>query len=254
MFPFFQIGSLAIQAPGLILLVGVWAGLTLSEKLVSERKKLPLSADQLSNIVWFGLAAGILGARVGYILLFPDIFISNPLSIVSLNPGLLDTWFGAGAALVAMVIVAQRYDLTAAIVLDGLTPMLAVLGAAIALASLASGARYGLPSDAPWAVDLFGASRHPAQLYDFLAAAAIIAFLLLRRKKFHFGDGKLFVVFVALSAGATLFLEAFHATGPIVGGWRLVQLAAWLVLAVCLWLLRTGLPARRKGKHAVVRG
>lgn len=238
MFPFFHIGPLAIQAPGLILLVGVWAGLALSEKLVGERKKLAVSPAQLGNLVWAGLAAAILGARLGYVLLFPNVFFASPLSLVSLNPGLLDPWFGFGAALVAIVIVAQRYNLSAALVLDALAPMLATLCAAISLANLASGARYGLPSDVPWAVNLFGASRHPVQLYDFLAATAVLAFLLIRRSTFKLGDGRLFLTYVALSAGAFLFLEAFHATGPVVDGWRGLQVIAWLALAASLWFMR----------------
>jgi prolipoprotein diacylglyceryltransferase len=51
--------------------------------------------------------------------------------------------------------------------------------------------------------------------------------------------GTLFLGFVAASAAARLFLEAFRGDSYLlVGGFRLGQLIAWGLLAVCLWALR----------------
>jgi phosphatidylglycerol:prolipoprotein diacylglycerol transferase len=239
MFPFLQIGSLAIQVPGLVLLIGFWVGLTLSEKLVERNSGKVISAAQITNLAWMALVSGLIGARLGFVLRFPSAFGLNPLNLVSLNPGLLDPWFGFSAAVLAVVIIAQRKGFAGWLLLDAFTPLFASVSAAIALSNLASGARYGLPADLPWSIELFGSLRHPAQLYDFLAIAFIQAILWLGIKQYQLGDGRLFFTFGALSSGAILFLEAFHGTGPIwFGGLRAIQIAAWLALAVSLWFLR----------------
>lgn len=239
MFPVLQIGPFAVQVPGLIILGGLWAGLTLSERLVEKRRNTPMSPAQVTNLALLSILAGIIGARLGYLLLFPSAFSLNPLTIVSLNPGLLDPWFGFSTAVLAAAVISQRNRFSAKLVLDVFTPFLAGLSAAISLSNLASGVRYGLPTQMPWAVELFGANRHPAQLYDFLAAAVILAIIWQWRKTYELGEGKLFFIFLALSSAAFLFLEAFHATGPsLLDGWRVVQILAWLALAVSLWFLR----------------
>lgn len=239
MFPFLQLGPFAIQVPGLIILGGLWVGLTLSEKSVERTRGIPISPTQVTNLALLSLLAGVIGARLGYLLLFPSAFSLNPLAILSLNPGLLDPWFGFGAAVLAGAVISQRKRFSAKLILDVFTPLLAALSAAISLSNLASGARYGLPTNIPWAVELFGANRHPAQLYDFLAAALIFVFLWQRKRNYNLGEGRLFFTFVALGSGAFLFLEAFHATGPfLMNGWRMVQILAWLAMAGSLWFLR----------------
>jgi len=238
-FPVLQIGPFAVQVPGLIILGGLWAGLTLSERLAEQRRNVPISPAQVTNLALLSLLAGIIGARLGYLLRFPSAFSLNPLTILSLSPGLLDPWFGFGAAVLTAAVFSQRKEFSAKLILDVFTPLQAALVMAWSMSNLASGERYGLPTEVPWAVELFGANRHPAQLYDFLAAALILAILWQRRKIYRLGEGKLFFTFLALSSASFLFLEAFHATGPILlDGWRAAQVLAWLALAVSLWFMR----------------
>lgn len=240
MFPILQIGPLAIQVPGLVLLVGLWLGLTLSERLLHESKHQNMQANDISNLAYVSLAAGVISARVGFALRFPAAFALNPLDLLSLSPALLDPWFGLLTGLIAATAFAQQRRLPARLVLDVLTPLFAIMTAAWFLSNLASGNGYGLPTNVPWAINLFGALRHPAQIYDFLAAFAIFAFLWIRRRNFSLGNGIFFLIFLALTSGSMLFLDAFHASGPILpGGWRTPQIAAWLVLAGSLWGLRS---------------
>jgi len=239
MFPILQIGSIAIQVPGLILLAGLWVGLTLSERLAGETKRQPMRPGEVSNLALLILLAGALGARLGYVLRFPSAFELNPWNVLSLNPGLLDPWMGVTAVIIAAMVFAQRKGLAAKLILDVFTPMLAVLSAAWFLSSLASGNGYGLPTALPWAVDLFGAGRHPTQIYDTLAAVLILVTLWWQRGSFRLGEGRLFFVFLAFTSASRVFLEAFHAAGAVLpGGWRANQILAWLVFALSLWVLQ----------------
>ncbi len=45
---------------------------------------------------------------------------------------------------------------------------------AVPLANLASGDAFGAPSSLPWAIELWGAARHPVQIYEAVAAGLIL--------------------------------------------------------------------------------
>ena len=61
MLPILQIGPLAIQTPGLILLGGLWLGLSLSER---HARRYKVDPGVLYNLVFLLLIVGILGADI----------------------------------------------------------------------------------------------------------------------------------------------------------------------------------------------
>lgn len=235
MLPVLQIGPLSVPTSGLILLAGLWVGLSLSERFARRFKSDP---EIISNLLFFSLLAAILGARLSYALRFPNAFIEHPASLISLNPGLLDPWGAAGAALLSALIYGQRKNLRFWPTLDAVTPAIASLILALALSNLASGMGYGMPSELPWSIELWGTSRHPTQIYEALAAFFILAYLLRRPAPNGKAAGSQFLDFAALSAASRLFLEAFRGDSPLLpNGWRLIQILAWLALAGSIWQL-----------------
>ncbi len=232
MFPTIQIGPLALQAPGLILLGGLWLGLSLAEKLAMPNRE---AVNHLYNLTFTALIAGIIGARLAYLLRFPDAFMANPLSLLSLNPGLLDRNAGLAVGLLAAVVYGQRKNLNFWFTLDRLTPLFAVFMVAISLSNFASGSAFGAPTDLPWGIELWGATRHPTQIYAALLAAGILV-LVVRWQATKSTAGMVFLQFVAWSAAAMLLVEGFRGDSLLVGaGLRLAQLVAWGLLALSLW-------------------
>jgi prolipoprotein diacylglyceryl transferase len=232
MFPILQIGPLALQTPGLMYLLGLWFGLSLAEKFAPRRG---VSADTLYNLVFTGLIAGILGARLGYVVQYPGAFLTSPLSLVSLNPGLLDPFSGCAAALIASLVYGARNRLEVWNTLDALTPFFAVFMIGAALANIASGAAFGMETSLPWGIELWGAKRHPTQFYELAGAILILLALGRRSKDSSAPAGTLFLAFLALTAGARLFFEAFRGDSTLIlRGIRAAQVVAWLALAGAL--------------------
>jgi len=233
MFPILHVGPLAIQVPGLLLLIGLWLGLSLAERFSPHREIQP---NVLFNLVFIGLIAGIVGARFAYVFRFPEIFTNNPISVLSLNPGLLDPLAGSLSAIFLALIYIQRKSLPFWSAMDVLTPIIAVLGVAIGLSHLASGSQFGRLTDLPWGIDLWGAKRHPTQFYETLSAGIILAIFWPLRDPWKIAlPGKYFLSFMALSASATIFLQAFHADSTVTSnGFRIVQIISWLILALSL--------------------
>ncbi len=239
MLPILQIGPLAIQTPGLILLLGLWFGLTLAEKLAQIDRIIDPNA--IYNLALTALLAGILGARLFYVARYPDIFFNDPLSLISPNTAMLDAFGGWVTGGLAMLIYGQRRKLPLWPVLDALTPALSVLLIATGLAHFASGDAFGIPARLPWSIRLWGEYRHPTQLYETLLAAGI-AVLVWPRRRAEQPAGVRFLAFVALSAFARILVESFRADSTLIfGSLRTAQVIAWGILAISTQWIATRL-------------
>jgi phosphatidylglycerol:prolipoprotein diacylglycerol transferase len=212
----------------LLLLGTIWLGLNLSER----RLKAPLSPEVLSNLVFSGMLGYLLGGRVLYAVEHFSQVMQSPLSLFSISG--MFSLKGAMLTLVfTLLIYLQRHDLPLWPTLDALTPLLACALIGLSLANLASGDGFGKESNLPWAWELWGARRHPTQVYEFIASLATLGVILRLRPA---APGVLFLRFLALTCGWALFLFAFRGDSHLLpGGVRLEQVIAWLGLALSLW-------------------
>jgi prolipoprotein diacylglyceryltransferase len=231
MFPILQVGPLAVQLPGLFLLVGVWVGSAIVER---EAPKRGLSGAALSSLVFYSLVAGLLGARLGYALRYWTVYVEDPLGLFSLNPKTLSAAEGFAAALLTALVQARLRRLPLWPTLDAFAPALAAFTVFAGLADISSGDAFGAPTSLPWAVQLWGTPRHPSQVYTVLLAIAL--FLVVRRlSRWPPFSGFVFLTWLALAAASRLFLEAFRGDSLIVlGSFRSAQLLSLAILGAAL--------------------
>jgi phosphatidylglycerol:prolipoprotein diacylglycerol transferase len=233
MFPVLQLGPLALQLPGLILLTGLWIGLVLSERRAHRHAENP---SHLYNLAFTMLIAGVIGARLAYAVAYPNAFFTNFLNLVSLNPGLLDPFAGGLIAALAGAIYIYRKHLPFWTIMDTLTPLFALMAIAIGVSHFSSGSAYGELTNLPWGIHLWGATRHPTQIYEIIfATITMVVVILLDKTSVSQIPGTIFLTFLSLTAVSRLFLEAFRGDSLVVAnGFRLAQVIAWLILAICL--------------------
>lgn len=230
MFPILHIGPLAIQAAGLFVIASVYIGIVLAEKRAANHG---VKSELLDNLILFSLFTFLAGGRLSFALQHWDNFRASPLDIFSPNPSLFDLAGGLALGLLAALVHGRRKGLSLWPTLDALTPFFATLMVGLAAAHLADGSAFGKETSLPWGIELHGARRHPSQVYE-TAAALVILGLVGLRKPFR-ATGAQFLVFVAFTAGACLYLEAFRGDSILVlGGLRLAQILAWLALALAL--------------------
>ena len=214
----------------ILILIALWIGLALAEKR-AERHNVP--KDALSNLVYYSLFGYILGGRLLYALSNFSAFAQSPLSLFSLNLDLFDSVAALAAAVIVGIVYGSRQKLPFWSTLDALTPLFTTLMVGLSLSHLAAGTAFGRPTDLPWGMNLWNATRHPTQIYELLAALVIFGLVWLRRTDLPAGSN--FLVFAALTAGARLFLEAFRGDSTLIfAGLRLAQVIAWLVLTSTL--------------------
>jgi len=235
MFPFLRIGPLLIQIPGLALLAGVWAGMTLIEK---EALHLKLNTTTTLNSIFYGLFGGLIGARLIYAVQHLNTYLANPLSLFSLSTSTLNPLAGLIIGVVITYLFGRRQKLPLRPTLNALAPGLAVMMIAIGVANIFSGNSYGSPTHLSWAIYLWGEYRHPTQVYE--TVAALIVFVIWKMIPTESqSSGFSFLQVVALSAGARIFLEAFRGDSLIwPGGFRAAQVIALMILTVAIYLAR----------------
>ena len=217
----------------ILVMAAIWLGITLAEK---RAPKHGVSANDLNNLAFYPLLGYVLGGRILFALENLSAFAESPLSIFSLNLDLFDPIGGLAVALIVAFVYGQRKSMSLWPTLDSLTPLFAIFAVGLALAHLVSGNAFGQATSLPWGMDLWGATRHPSQIYALLAS--LLTFGLLWFQKTDSGPGSSFLTFVALTSGWRVLLEAFRGDSTLIfGGIRSAQIIAWIVLAVSLSLL-----------------
>lgn len=236
MLPVLNIGPLAIPTPAFILLIGFWLGLELAEK---QAELFGASPKHIYNLTLVAVIAGLVGARVTFLVQVPQVLLDSPLSLLSPRPEMLDAAGGVVIAILAAGVYLWRQRLKPWVMLDALTGLLVVLGVTLGLSHFASGDAFGAPTTLPWAIELWGQMRHPSQVYETLAALAI-GWLVWPGSRIAQSSkarpGLRWWAFLALSAAARLVLESFRGDSTLILGlFRQAQVIAWFVLAVSLW-------------------
>jgi prolipoprotein diacylglyceryltransferase len=234
MAPYLSIFGFSVQAYSLLVLLAAWAGLWLAARRAG---RLGLDGDYIYNLGFYTLLATLLGARLAYALSHWSAYQGALLAVLSPTPTALAWPEGVVIGGLVALIYWLRFRLPTGVTLDALAPGLALALSLERLGAFLDGRDYGEPTALPWGVPMWGEERHPIQVYEMLALLAILGILWWRRERRPFA-GHSFTLFVALYAGARLFLEAFRADAALLaGGLRATQVIALAALLGAVWYL-----------------
>ena len=100
MLPIIQIGPIALPTYPLLLLAGLWAGLALA---AYRARQLGLDGDHVYNAGLYGLIAGIIGARVWFVLSHWENYAPDITQAFSLSRSALST--GEGLIIYGLVVL-----------------------------------------------------------------------------------------------------------------------------------------------------
>jgi phosphatidylglycerol:prolipoprotein diacylglycerol transferase len=203
----------------------------------AAKERLGIDPNATLDLALYAIIAGIVGGRIGYIVVNLPQFIEEPARMITIwRDGGLVLYGALVAALLLVRAFAQRLKVSFGALLDAFAPgLIAGYGVAM-IGALLHGLFAGKATGVPWAIELFLERRHPAQLYLLLASAAILIILRAQRGQ-HLAPGALFVLALFLQAVARFavdfFVEAPAVIGPLTAG----QLASGVVVVATGLLL-----------------
>ncbi len=222
------IGPLTIYSFGFMLAVAV---ILCSYLLGRDAQKAGLPSKAAADFVFWVSLGGILGARIFYILLNLDLFVSYPSEIFQLQNGGLAWQGGLIAAIAVAIFYLRKNRLPVLKFLDLATPY-GALGQSIGrIGCFLNGCCHGKPVWWGPYFPVHDAHLHPTQIYE--SAGLFIMFLFLRRLNAkNLGDGRIFAVYLMLAAVLRFIVQFFRDDrDPFWWGLSIFQ---WVCVAVLL--------------------
>ncbi len=154
---------------------------------LKRRPDLGFTAQDLDDLLFYGILGVILGGRLGYVLFYKaSFYLAHPIEIFYVWQGGMSFHGGFLGVLVAMILFARRTKRTFFQVTDYIAPLVPTGLAAGRLGNFINGELPGRivdPNTIPWAmwfpqVDRIPIARHPSQLYQ-LALEGLLLFVVL---------------------------------------------------------------------------
>ena len=230
--PFIQIFGLAISAAP----AAVWLGAVIAIWLVGRTAAWRgLDGRALGDALTVAGFAALLGARLGYVALHATAYLRDPLAALALNTSALDGVIGALAGVGVLAWRLRRAGMLRWAAADALAPPALVLAMGLALASYFDGAVFGAVAEVPWAVEVWGAARHPVQFYEMAGLLAVLAATVVVRKR-ALPAGALALGAVLAYGLLRLSVDGFRADeAALLAGLRASQIVAAVCAALAAW-------------------
>jgi prolipoprotein diacylglyceryl transferase len=222
-----KIGPLVIRYYGLMYVVAIALGAFLFSR-EARRRRLPLSTEDLLDLVLVTIPAAVLGARLYYVVFQWGYYRLHPMDIFKLWEGGLAIHGGVLAGALAVYLFCRAKKARFWTVTDALVPSL-ILGQAIGrIGNLMNGDAYGTPTTLPWGIRFPaespagqaypGLATHPTMIYESLLNFAVFVLLWGIRKR-GYKDGYLTALYFLLYSVARSIVSLVRADdlylGPI---------------------------------------
>lgn len=213
MFPIlFSIGAFHFYSLSLFLILSWVIFSFVFWKLLREEA---VPEEKIFDLTFYATLSAIIGGRVFFIILNPDIFGGSLIKMLALwvVPG-LSFWGALVFAVAILTFLSRRKGVRLGYVLDALSVSLPLSFIPGAIGAMLDGAEVGLPARLPWAVSFAGyaGSRHPLGLYEiiiFVLIAVLMLFLRHRAGKSELPYGLLgirfFLIFIIFMFGLEFF-------------------------------------------------
>lgn len=179
---FMRIGPLQFRWYGLMYVLAFIAAYFIIRGEV-KRKHLPMTIDDVADLVFYGALGVVLGGRLGYIIFYNlDFYLKNPLKLLAVWEGGMSFHGGFLGVIVAFVLFARRKKLPFLRLMD-MSALCAPVGLGLGrMGNFINAELYGRPTDLPWGVVFPGSDglpRHPSQLYEAFLEGLVL-FLVVR--------------------------------------------------------------------------
>lgn len=234
----FDIGPLRVNFYGVAIALGVIAAIWLATRRFEQRGGDPKTIERASIIA---VIAGIIGARIGYVITHPRARDSI-VDAIRIWDGGLAFFGGLLVGGIAMIWVIRREGASIADVADSVAPAIPLAQAIGRWGNYFNQELYGRPTDLPWAVEIAEENRvqefldsatfHPTFLYESLLNLIVVGVILWVEKRFKPAPGSLFTVYLVLYGIVRFLMELLRTDTD----YRLAGVSrnGWIALATAL--------------------
>lgn len=240
-----EIGPFSIRYYGLMYVLGIIIAIFLVRSEV-RRKRLPLSEDEQMNLLLFTVLAGIIGARLYYVVFNWPYYRQFPWEIPAVWRGGLAIHGGVLGGICAVLWFARRKTIPLLRLTDVVAPPL-ILGQALGrFGNFMNGDAHGVPTTLPWGVVFAPGTPagaqfpniplHPTMLYEMAINLGIFAYLWSTRKR-PAKDGYTTMRYLLLYSLGRFGVEFLRADSLWFGPFRTAQLVSLVLIVLSATLM-----------------
>ncbi|MBI5683300.1 MAG: prolipoprotein diacylglyceryl transferase [Deltaproteobacteria bacterium] len=253
----FEYGPIQIRFYGLMYVIAILVGTYLIKKEV-KHKGVQLTDDNVMNFIFGTVLAGIIGARLYYVVFNLDYYLANPKEIPAIWHGGLAFHGGLIGGLIFALVYLKRHNIEFWRMADIVAPAI-ILGQAFGrFGNFMNGDAHGMPTTMPWGIvfpkeSIAGAEfpnipLHPVMLYEMAINLSIFFFLWFGMRKHApacskqgrgYKDGFIFALYLLLYSIGRFIVENFRADSLMLGYLRTAQVVSILVaIAAVIFILK----------------
>jgi phosphatidylglycerol:prolipoprotein diacylglycerol transferase len=170
----FSIGFLKIRWYGLMYVIGFLFAWWLARRRCRSAGS-PITAEQVDDLIFYGMLGVILGGRIGYALVYgTEQLLSDPLYLFKITEGGMSFHGGLAGVMIAMWLYGRKLRLTMWRMTDFVAPIVPLGLGFGRIGNFINGELWGKPTDVPWGFIVNGQGLHPSQLYEALLEGFIL--------------------------------------------------------------------------------
>jgi prolipoprotein diacylglyceryl transferase len=235
-----DIGPLSLTAYGLMIALGVLAGIELARRRWRDRGGNP---DDIGTIAVWAVPAGLIGARLYHVITdWNRLYADSPGDAIKIWEGGLGIPGGIALGVAVGVLVARRLGINLPVGFDMVAPALPLAQAIGRLGNWFNQELYGRPTDLPWGLEIDPEHRqagyaafetfHPTFLYELLWNLGLVVLLLTIDRRRVLRPGRLFVLYVMGYGLGRLWVEMLRIdTATQVFGLRVNEVMSLVLIA-----------------------
>ncbi|HEY0868558.1 MAG TPA: prolipoprotein diacylglyceryl transferase [Fimbriimonas sp.] len=211
----FRIGNFEVPSFGVMMVLAFLAGMWIA---TVRAQRYGITKQQIQDASFWALLAGILGARIVFIVQEIPYYLEHPDQLLTLRFQGLTSFGGLIFGALAVMVWCRRNRVPVLNMLDVAAPGFLIGHVIGRFGCLLNGCCFGsaCPPDTPWAITVSGSPylHHPAQVYDALMNAVVLGLLLLLERRNALRLGEMTGLTLALH-GLTRFIYEFWRAGTV---------------------------------------
>lgn len=230
----FTVFGIDIAWYGLLIAIGMMLGVLLA---VKRSEEIGVSDDIVYDIALWSIPAGVLGARIYYVLFNLDYYSSDWARILQFRQGGLAIHGGIIAGFIVGYFVCKKNNVKFLSMADVVAPSF-ILGQAIGRwGNYFNQEAYGRPTNMPWAITIDGVNVHPTFLYESVWNIIVMLGLIYYTKKKK-AEGEVFFLYLIFYSLGRFFIEGLRTDSLMIGPFRTAQLTSLLMITGGLMAIR----------------
>lgn len=223
----FTVFGVDIAWYGMLIALGMMLGVALA---VKRAKDIGVSDEVVYDIALWSIPAGVLGARVYYVLFNLEYYSADWSRVFQFRQGGLAIHGGIIVGFMVGYLICRKNNVHFLSMADVAAPSM-ILGQAIGRwGNYFNQEAYGRPTDLPWAIMVDGVNVHPTFLYESIWNLVVMIGLIHYTKKKK-SEGEVFFLYLILYSFGRFFIEGLRTDSLMIGPFRTAQLISVLMMA-----------------------